>query len=150
MRLRTICKSKIHHAIVTQADLNYVGSIAIDEELLELADIVPGEQVCVWNMNNGDRIETYALPARRGSGTITLNGAAARHFQPGDKVIVAAFLLTDEQVAPRMLLVDSNNRFAGWLVDNNPAIEVRDANFSLSELYSDERTETVTNTTAAK
>jgi len=126
MRLRTICKSKIHHAIVTQADLNYVGSIAIDESLLELVDIAPGEQVAVWNINNGQRVETYALPAPRGSGTITLNGAAARHFQRGDKVIIAAFLLTDEPVAPKMLLVDSENKFAGWLADNNPVIEVLD------------------------
>jgi len=125
MRLRTICKSKIHDATVTQADLHYVGSIAIDGSLLELADLVPGEQVSVWNINNGQRIQTYALPAPRGSGTITLNGAAARRFQVGDKVIIAAFLLTDEPVAPKMLLVDSENNFAGWLVDNNPVVEVQ-------------------------
>jgi aspartate 1-decarboxylase len=118
MRLRTICKSKIHHAIVTQADLNYIGSIAIDEELLERTDIVPGEQVSVWNIHNGHRLETYALPAPRGSGQIILNGAAARHFQPGDRIIVAAFLLTDEPVQPRMILVDQDNHFVEWLADN--------------------------------
>ena len=125
MRLRTICKSKIHHAIVTQADLNYVGSVAIDESLLELTDIVPGEQVSVWNINNGQRIQTYALPAPRGSGEVIINGAAARHFREGDKVIIAAFLLTDEPVAPKMLLVDSTNSFAGWLVDNSCVVAVK-------------------------
>lgn len=122
MRLRMICKSKIHHAIVTQADLNYVGNI--DESLLDAVDIAPGEQVSVWNIDNGQRIETYALPAPRASGTITLNGAAARHFQQGDKVIIAAFVLT-EPVALKMLLVDSENSFAGWIVAKSPVVEIR-------------------------
>lgn len=121
MRLRTICKSKIHHATVTQADLNYVGSIAIDEALLVLTDILPGEQVCVWNINNGHRIETYALPAPKDSGAISINGAAARHFREGDRIIIAAFVLTDEAVQPKMILVDNVNRFAGWLLDNHGA-----------------------------
>ena len=116
--LRAICKSKIHHATVTEANLEYVGSIAVDSDLLERADILPGEKVCVWNVNNGERIETYALPAPSGSGQVIVNGAAARRFHRGDRVIVVAFVLTDEVVTPRMLLVDERNRFVDWLRDN--------------------------------
>jgi aspartate 1-decarboxylase len=115
MRLRTICKSKIHHATVTNADLDYIGSIGIDAGLLRLADIVTGEKVAVWNVSTGARIETYAIPLRDGSGQIVVNGAAARHFQKGDKVIIVAFLLTDEAIEPRMFLVDEDNGFARWL-----------------------------------
>jgi len=120
MLLRSICKSKIHHAVVTQADLHYVGSIGIDSELLEHTDILPGEKVCVWNVSNGRRIETYAIAAPAGRGDIIVNGAAARHFSPGDQVIIAAFCLTDEVVAPRMIAVDERNRFAAWLVAPPP------------------------------
>src|SRR3970282_1014995 len=77
MKLRAICKSKIHRAIVTGADLNYAGSIAIDRGLLRRADIVPGEQVSVWNVNNGQRIETYAIELPEGSGQVVVKGAAA-------------------------------------------------------------------------
>src|SRR4028119_418104 len=101
MRLRSICKSKIHHARVTQANVNYIGSIAIDRDLLERVDILPGEKVCVWNVTNGERVETYALPAPSGSREIAVNGAAARRFQTGDTVIIVAFVLTDEAVTPR-------------------------------------------------
>lgn len=118
MKLRVICKSKIHHAVVTGADLNYVGSIGIDRALMALTDIVPGEQVSVWNVNNGQRIQTYALELPEGSGQIVVNGAAARHFQPGDIVIIVAFSLTDEPVEPRMIIVDEKNRFAGDLKDS--------------------------------
>jgi aspartate 1-decarboxylase len=115
MRLRTICKSKIHHGTVTRADLDYVGSIGIDAELMQRADIVTGEKVAVWNVSTGARIETYAIPLAPDSGEIVVNGAAARHFQAGDRVIIVAFVLTDEVVEPRMLLVDAENRFASWL-----------------------------------
>jgi aspartate 1-decarboxylase len=115
MRLRAICTSKIHHATVTEANVAYIGSIGIDAALLERADIKPGEKVGVWNVNNGARIETYAIPAPQGSGEIVVNGAAARHFQVGDKVIIVAFTLTDEHVEPRMFLVGERNEFAGWL-----------------------------------
>ena len=111
MKLRVICKSKIHHAIVTGADLNYIGSIGIDSALMRLTDIVPGEKVSVWNVNNGQRVETYAIELPEGCGQVVVNGAAARHFLPGDKVIVAAFCLTDEPVTPRMIAVDSRNGF---------------------------------------
>jgi len=111
MKLRSICKSKIHRAVVTAADLNYVGSIGIDSGLLQRADIIPGEQVSVWNVNNGQRIETYAIELPEGSGQVVVNGAAARHFHAGDTIIIVAFCLTDEAVVPRMIAVDSDNRF---------------------------------------
>lgn len=120
MRFRMICKSKIHRATVTLTDVNYIGSIGIDQDLMERSDITPGEKVCVWNVNNGERIETYAIRAPAGSGQITINGAAARKFQRNDKVIIVAFLLTDEEISPKMILVDESNTFAGDLVDNQP------------------------------
>src|SRR5262245_8933642 len=111
MKLRTMCKSKIHHAVVTAADLNYIGSIGIDESLMRMTGIVAGEQVSVWNVNNGQRIETYAMPLPSGAGQIVINGAAARHFTAGDRVIIVAFCLTDEVVEPEMIAVDERNRF---------------------------------------
>ena len=118
MILRSICKAKIHHAVVTEANVDYIGSIAIDSELLERVDILPGEMVCVWNVTTGARIETYALPAEPGSGSMIVNGAAAHHFSPGDKIIVVSFVLTDEAIQPQMILVDSGNRFVEVLRDN--------------------------------
>ena len=127
MKLRSIIKSKIHHAVVTGADLNYVGSIGIDRTLMRLTDIVAGERVSVWNVNNGQRIETYAIELREGSGDIILNGPAARHFHAGDKVIIAAFCLTDEAVTPRMIAVDERNRLARTLThDDSDASLVAD------------------------
>jgi aspartate 1-decarboxylase len=111
MKLRIICKSKIHQAVVTGADVHYIGSIGIDEDLMRRTGIVHGEQVAVWNVTNGQRIETYAIRLPEGSGQIVVNGAAARHFQPGDRVIIAAFYLTDEPVTPQMIAVDEHNRF---------------------------------------
>jgi aspartate 1-decarboxylase len=110
MKLRSICKSKIHHAVVTGADLNYIGSIGIDRTLMRLTDIVPGERVSVWNVNNGQRIETYAIELPADSGDIVVNGAAARHFHEGDTIIIVSFCLTDEAVTPRMIAVDEKNR----------------------------------------
>lgn len=120
MKLRIICKSKIHQASVTGADLNYIGSIGIDRDLLDLTGIIEGEQVAVWNMNNGHRIETYAIPLPAGSGQVVVNGAAARHFAPGDRIIVAAFCLTDEPVTPQMIAVDEQNRFVMQLSSPEP------------------------------
>lgn len=112
MNLRIICKSKIHRATVTGADLQYIGSIGIDSALMEKAGLITGEQVAVWNINNGQRIETYAIPLPAESGEIVVNGAAARHFAPGDCVIIAAFCLTDEPVVPQMIAVNEKNRVA--------------------------------------
>ncbi len=111
MKLRIVCKSKIHHAVVTGADVDYIGSIGIDHALLARTGIVAGEQVAVWNVTTGHRIETYAIPLPEGSGEVVVNGAAAHHFRRGDRVIVAAFYLTDEPVIPRMIVVDERNRF---------------------------------------
>src|SRR5438876_9013608 len=84
-------KGKLHRARVTGADLNYEGSIEIDSSLMEAAGIVPFEQVDIWNITNGERFSTYALSAPRGSGTVAINGAAARKVQPGDEIIITAF-----------------------------------------------------------
>jgi aspartate 1-decarboxylase len=115
MKLRAICKSKIHRAVVTGADLHYAGSIGIDAALMRMTDIIEGEQVSVWNVNNGQRIETYAIPLLEGSGQVVVNGAAARHFAAGDYVIIVAFCLTDEPVASKMIAVDENNAFVKHL-----------------------------------
>ena len=109
MKLLNICKGKIHRATVTECDVNYVGSIAVDQDLLDAADIIDGEPVHVWNINNGERLETYAIPAERGSGKVCVNGAAALRCSVGDKVIIAAFCLTDEPVQRKVVLVDEHN-----------------------------------------
>ncbi|WP_027631040.1 aspartate 1-decarboxylase [Ruminiclostridium cellobioparum] len=93
---REMLKSKIHRAVVTEANLNYVGSITIDEDLMENADIIENEKVLVVDINNGLRFETYVIPGKRGSGIICLNGAAARMVQVEDKVIIISFALLNE------------------------------------------------------
>lgn len=112
--LRTLFKSKIHRARVTQADLNYVGSLTVDLDLLERSDILPYEQVHVVNVNNGERFVTYAIEGERGSGVMCLNGAAARRGQPGDIIIVIAYGQFDDAEAralkPKVVLVDEHNR----------------------------------------
>lgn len=118
MQLRFMCKSKIHRASVTGTDLNYIGSIMIDEDLMRRSDIVSGEKVSVWNVSNGERIETYAVPGPAGSGDVIVNGAAAHKFQKRDIVIIVAFVLTDEQVTPKMISVDDKNAFVADLSDN--------------------------------
>ena len=114
---RTMCKSKIHRATVTGADLNYVGSITIDPVLMEAADLLEYEQVQVVDINNGARFETYVIPGERGAGEICLNGAAARLVQPGDKVIVISYAQYDEAemsgYRPTFVFVDEENRIAG-------------------------------------
>ena len=111
MRLLNLLKSKIHRATVTQADLHYIGSIAIDADLIERADLVVNELVHVWDIDNGERFETYVIEGKRGAGEITVNGAAAHRVRPGHKLIIAAFCLTDEPLTPRMILVDDDNRY---------------------------------------
>ncbi len=111
---RILLKSKIHRARLTGTHLDYEGSIAIDAELLERADILPHEQVQIYNLSNGIRFTTYAIKARRGSGAVQLNGAAARLGQPGDLVIIAAYASVPDAEArafkPRVVLVDEKNR----------------------------------------
>jgi aspartate 1-decarboxylase len=112
--LRKLLKSKIHRATVTRSDLNYEGSIAVDEALLEASDIQPFEAVHVWNVTNGSRLQTYAIPVGRGTGEICLNGAAARLAHAGDLVIIASFAWLDEKEAanadPKLVFVDGQNR----------------------------------------
>jgi len=114
--LRTMCKSKIHRATVTGADLNYIGSITIDPELMEAADLLEFEQVSVVNVNNGARFETYVIPGERGRGEICLNGAAARLVHPGDKVIIISYAQYDEAemeaYRPQFIFVDEQNRIS--------------------------------------
>ena len=113
---RTMCKSKIHRATVTGADLNYVGSITIDPVLMEAADLLEYEQVAVVNVNNGARFETYVIPGVPGKGEICLNGAAARLAHPGDKVIVISYAQYNEAeleaYRPVFIFVDEHNRIA--------------------------------------
>jgi aspartate 1-decarboxylase len=112
--LLTLLKAKIHRATVTQCDLHYEGSISVDAGLMERAGILAHEQVDVLNINNGERFTTYAIPAPAGSGTIGINGAAARLASAGDLVIIVAYARMEEAEArsftPRVLLVDSANR----------------------------------------
>lgn len=112
--MRTMFKSKIHRATVTEANLNYVGSITIDSDLLKAADILEYEQVAVVNINNGERFETYTIAGPAGSGIICLNGAAARKAQPGDLVIIITYAQMNEaELAnhrPTVVQVDASNR----------------------------------------
>lgn len=114
--LRTMMKAKIHRATVTEAHLNYVGSITIDKEILDALDILPNEKVQIVNNNNGARLETYVIEGEPGSGVICLNGAAARLVQPGDIVIIIAYaLMSDEEARrhqPRVAIMDEHNKIA--------------------------------------
>jgi len=114
---RTLFKSKIHRATVTQADLDYEGSVTIDAGLMRAADILPYEKVHIWNRSNGSRLETYALEGPEGSGTICVNGAAAHLARPGDIVIIATFAEVESEDEarvwkPTVVHVDSQNRIA--------------------------------------
>jgi aspartate 1-decarboxylase len=112
--LITLMKSKIHRARVTEANLDYVGSITIDASLMAAADLLPNEKVQIVNNNNGQRFETYVIPGQRDSGVICLNGAAARLVQPGDVIIIIAYGLMSREEAqtfqPRIVFVDNTNR----------------------------------------
>ncbi|MBP1176884.1 aspartate 1-decarboxylase [Paenibacillus sp. PvR133] len=107
-------KSKIHRATVTEANLNYVGSITIDEDLMETSDLLENEKVQIVNNNNGARLETYVIPGPRGSGVICLNGAAARLVQPGDTVIIISYASMSNEEAktykPTVVFVDEHNK----------------------------------------
>jgi aspartate 1-decarboxylase len=110
---RTMFKSKIHRATVTQADLHYVGSVTIDEDLMDAADLLPGEQVAIVDIDNGARLETYVIPGVRGSGVIGINGAAAHLVHPGDLVILISYAQMDDATArsyrPKVVHVDADN-----------------------------------------
>lgn len=112
--LLTILKAKLHRAVVTETNIDYVGSVTIDETLMNEVGILPFEQVHVWNLTNGSRIITYAIPAAKGSGIICLNGAAAHLTRMGDRVIIGAFAQMDEKEAakykPRIAIISDENK----------------------------------------
>ncbi|HBI02472.1 MAG TPA: aspartate 1-decarboxylase [Paenibacillaceae bacterium] len=113
---RFMMKGKIHRATVTEANLNYVGSVTIDKNIMEAADIWPNEKVQIVNNNNGARLETYVIEGEPGSGIICLNGAAARLVQPGDQVIIIAYGMMSEAEAknyqPKVVIMEDNNKIA--------------------------------------
>ena len=119
-------KSKIHRATVTQADLHYVGSVTVDEDLMEAADLLPGEQVAIVDVTNGARLETYVITGPRGSGVIGINGAAARLVHPGDLVILIAYGQMDDAEArrhvPRVVFVDADNKILATGFDPAEAV----------------------------
>ena len=114
MMLRTLLNGKIHHATVTEADLNYVGSVTIDQDILDAANIAVHEKVQIVNNHNGARFETYAIAGQRGSGVICLNGAAARMVQTGDVVIIMSYVqISNDELAqhrPNVVIMDERNR----------------------------------------
>ena len=119
--LRTMFKSKIHRATVTEADLHYVGSVTVDAALMEAADLLPGELVHIVDITNGARLETYVIEGRRDSGVIGINGAAAHLVHPGDLVILMSYAQVDDAEArtlrPRVVHVDARNRIVGLGAD---------------------------------
>ena len=129
--MRTMLRGKIHRATVTGADLHYEGSVTIDVDLLERADIIPYEQVDIWNVTNGERFSTYALAGQRGSGVVCINGAAAHKAKRGDLVIIAAFALASEAEArdwiPRCVFVDQQNHPVELRTEHAGQAEVENA-----------------------
>lgn len=128
---RMLFKSKIHRATVTQANLEYEGSVTVDADLLDAADILPHEAVQLWNVTNGARLQTYALPGERGSHVICVNGAAAHHFSVGDVAIIATFAEMDPQEArdhvPTVVRVDGGNRIKDAELREIPGPQIRTA-----------------------
>ncbi|WP_020523012.1 aspartate 1-decarboxylase [Catelliglobosispora koreensis] len=124
---RNMFKSKIHRATVTQADLHYVGSVTIDEDLMDAADLLPGEQVAIVDITNGARLETYVIPGERGSGVIGINGAAAHLVHPGDLVILISYAQMDDATArayvPAVVHVDKDNKIISLGTDPAEAVE---------------------------
>ena len=121
--MRTMMKSKIHRATVTQADLHYVGSCTVDQDLMDAADLLSGEQISIVDITNGARLETYAIPGQKGSGVIGINGAAAHLVHPGDLVILISYAQLDDAEArtfqPRVVHVNRDNRVIE--LDHDPA-----------------------------
>ncbi|MCX7983552.1 MAG: aspartate 1-decarboxylase [Bacteroidetes bacterium] len=121
--MRIYLRSKIHKAIVTEANLHYVGSITIDEDLMERADIAEYEKVLVVDNTNGNRLETYVIKGKRNSGIIAMNGASAHLIHQGDEIIIMSFQIADKPKKPINILVDKNNRFVRYLEEES---EMRD------------------------
>ena len=122
--MRQLMRSKIHRATVTNCDEDYVGSIVIDQDLMDKSDIWEYEKVLVCDINNGSRFETYAISGERGSGIISVQGAAAKLTNPGHKVIIMAFEVTDVPVRPKAVMVTETNDFAYYLTEIENAIAV--------------------------
>jgi aspartate 1-decarboxylase len=108
--LRELLKSKLHHATVTEANVDYIGSVTIDRDLMDSVDLWAGEFVHIWNVTNGERLTTYVIEGERGSGVICLNGPAALKNRVGDKLIIAAFGFSNEPIVPKVVLLDENNK----------------------------------------
>jgi aspartate 1-decarboxylase len=134
--MRIMMKSKIHRATVTQADLDYVGSVTLDAALMEAADLLEGEQVAIVDITNGARIETYVIPGERGSGVIGINGAAAHLVHPGDLVIIMSYAVLSDAEAralkPLVVHVDEKNRVVK--LGNDPAEPVPGSNQKRGDL----------------
>jgi aspartate 1-decarboxylase len=134
--LRTMMKSKIHRATVTQADLHYVGSVTVDEDLLDAADLLPGELVHIVDVTNGARLETYTIAGERGTGVIGINGAAARLVHPGDIVILIGYGQLDTAEArtfePSVVFVDADNRIVH--TGSDPAEALPDTGLARGDL----------------
>ena len=113
--MRWYLRSKIHRATVTEAKIDYIGSITIDKELIEKAGLHEGEKVAVWNITNGERLETYIIEGKKNSGIICINGAAAKKIKKNDKVIIAGFELLDRKIKPKIILVNEENKFVKYL-----------------------------------
>ncbi len=122
--MRQLMRSKIHRATVTNCDEDYVGSIVIDQNLMDKSDIWEYEKVLVCDISNGSRFETYAISGERGSGIISVQGAAAKLTNPGHKVIIMAFEVTDDPVRPKAVMVTESNEFAYYLTEVENAIAV--------------------------
>ena len=139
--MRIMMKSKIHRATVTQADLDYVGSVTLDAALMEAADLLEGEQVAIVDITNGARIETYVIPGPRGSGVIGINGAAAHLVHPGDLVIIMSYAVLDDAEAralkPHVVHVDDQNRVVK--IGNDPAEPVPGSDQVRGDLVSADR-----------
>jgi aspartate 1-decarboxylase len=113
--MRLILRAKIHKAHVTSAEPDYIGSISVDEDLMDKADLWPGEKVMIASNTSGERLETYVIPAERGSGMVCMNGAAAKLIKAGEEIIIMSFEVTDKPIKAKSILVDSKNRFVKFL-----------------------------------
>lgn len=117
--MRSVLRAKIHKARITQADPDYVGSITIDKDLTELVDLWPNEKVLVASNTSGSRLETYVIEGVRGSGMICMNGPAAHLIAAGEEVVIMAFEQTNERITPKVILVDSENKFVRFLTEKD-------------------------------
>ena len=120
--MRWVMRSKIHKAIVTQAELGYVGSITIDEDLIDMVGFWAGERVLVVSNTSGARLETYVIRGERGSGVICMNGAAAHLIKTGEELIIMGFELTDQPLIPKVILLDEDNRFVRYLTEKEKTV----------------------------